>query len=539
MKEKILRALYLCLMVLTVFACSEENGVEPTELNLSEENLIFAKEASQKNVTITTNDDDWSFISSNENWLTGERAGNELHVKVKTNELGTERTATILVLAGDKRKSIIVKQSAADTFFNVSETKLKFTEQGGTQTIDVETNNDAWKMEIEGTNDWITLKTNPKKGIATIVIAENKGDDERKATIVATSGTSVQQIDIVQRGTFFFSLPLMAPTATENEVIKYEIKQNGSFYKGILGEIAPAMHFIPASSMFKNIIYTIEENAPYYTRAVYQFKDKKAFENPKLEEYILAEGFTKGDKLDSGDNTIVQYHKTTPGVKFRLSLISSTSNKVYAMMITPTIIQKDPQPTFSKFPYGYIKAVEENLNQETITKWETTTGEMQNPPLEVDADDEKIIVFTPKDKKNERYGSIYWMSKKEDDEEENDKCLSKAELFLDLQKGLFINGIYHMPSNEFLELSKKEGFEFLGVEEGKCMFVNRDRKLGLIMDVVSYKDILPEQSLSLHFLKIDPDEGTESLYVRMLLNSIRQVESGGKKQPSIFRHYQK
>ena len=87
-------------ILLCLFSCAKEDEFEMPTLVLSENNITFDKGVSERNISVTTNQNSWIASSPQEGeWLSLVQDGNVLKVKVTENKMGAERTSYVLVNA--------------------------------------------------------------------------------------------------------------------------------------------------------------------------------------------------------------------------------------------------------------------------------------------------------------------------------------------------------------------------------------------------------------------------------------------------------
>ena len=157
MRQKMKYAIGLLALLLFIPACKQNNDIEEPTLELSTSSLTFAKNASEQTVSVQTNKDSWNAFSSQEGWVTLTQVGTSLQVKVKANDLGVERTASVIVNAGGLQRRIAVKQSAADVIIDLDKEAVTLPVAGGTEKIGFYSNTEQVKVELASAVDWLTL----------------------------------------------------------------------------------------------------------------------------------------------------------------------------------------------------------------------------------------------------------------------------------------------------------------------------------------------------------------------------------------------
>ena len=82
-------------------ACSDTTDYERPTLTLSAQNLSFGKLMDEQFIHVASNRSSWVASSTAEDeWLSLERKGDSLSVRVKNNETGVMRSSAIIIDAG-------------------------------------------------------------------------------------------------------------------------------------------------------------------------------------------------------------------------------------------------------------------------------------------------------------------------------------------------------------------------------------------------------------------------------------------------------
>lgn len=190
-------AIGLLALLLFIPACKQNNDIEEPTLELSTSSLTFAKNASEQTVSVQTNKDSWNAFSSQEGWVTLTQVGTSLQVKVKANDLGVERTASVIVNAGGLQRRIAVKQSAADVIIDLDKEAVTLPVAGGTEKIGFYSNTEQVKVELASAVDWLTLDKVTKNSF-TITAKANDGTAKRSVKVVLTAGTVTKEVEVTQ-----------------------------------------------------------------------------------------------------------------------------------------------------------------------------------------------------------------------------------------------------------------------------------------------------------------------------------------------------
>lgn len=180
MKRPLLTLLLLP-MLLLFGSCTPENDIEEATLTLSESGTItFTKEASEKVITIETNQPQ-IIASSNAPWLSTKIEGKQLTIKAEGNETLRERKGTVLVSVGRAQQALKVIQSQSGLIIQLYPETLKSTQWGGKFSVDVLANNDRWTASTDA--DWLRVEALPNARSMNIEVYENTETESRTAKI--------------------------------------------------------------------------------------------------------------------------------------------------------------------------------------------------------------------------------------------------------------------------------------------------------------------------------------------------------------------
>lgn len=199
-------AILLMLGLLTLASCQKDDALEEPSLSLSEVSLNLPKASSEKNITVTTNQAEWTAMA-NVNWLDLTVSGTTLIVKAAENITTTERKGKIMVMAGGVGRAIEVAQAATDVTIVTIPDKLTVDQFGGNFQFDVNANTDEWTVTTDA--DWITVTAKQFKHEVVVSVSENEDREERVAKLILAGGKTVKEFTITQSGIMYFILPYL------------------------------------------------------------------------------------------------------------------------------------------------------------------------------------------------------------------------------------------------------------------------------------------------------------------------------------------
>ena len=149
--------------LLTLSGCESDNTPDDSSVgNVSVSNtaLTFANDGGSQDITVTGSKE-WTYIANvpEGQWLTLTQSEDKLTVKVAPNQLGAQRTATIVIIGSKNNKKISVIQSAAEAKISFGNTdEITLTNKEESRMVTVETNTQSWSLEpLPAEVDWLRV----------------------------------------------------------------------------------------------------------------------------------------------------------------------------------------------------------------------------------------------------------------------------------------------------------------------------------------------------------------------------------------------
>lgn len=189
MKHLFKLPLALTLLIVVLASCKKATFINP-----SEQEVQFVKTGGEKQITVSS-DGNWEIENCPE-WLQVEAKDSILVLKTGLNESGAPREANLELVGGEAKASITVKQADVCTRLIASAENVTFPKEGGTETVDIDTDGSDVKVEAkegvtaEYNNGKLTL-TAPANGGLTINGTVNLTCDEQATTIKFTVEGSI------------------------------------------------------------------------------------------------------------------------------------------------------------------------------------------------------------------------------------------------------------------------------------------------------------------------------------------------------------
>lgn len=182
-------------------------GTTTFTLSLSSTSLNFENKGGQQTVTVTTNATSWS-AQSNQSWCKVTQSGTTLSVTVDVNTDTNQRSAVITVSATgvSQSQSISVTQAAGsnDPYLIIGEylTQVVFPYEGGSQTLDVQTNCDDWTIDYLPSNLLVFTVTKVSSSKVKIDVDQRPyNHQDPESSIISfkdKDGTTLAELKVIQ-----------------------------------------------------------------------------------------------------------------------------------------------------------------------------------------------------------------------------------------------------------------------------------------------------------------------------------------------------
>lgn len=176
------------------------------EMNESGESgkVCFKSRGGEVVVDVVSNQDSWSYETTDAEWLTIEQDNHFLTLKAQQNESGAVRTATVVISTGEERVESValsVEQNyvgARELSFSQNQLRIKaHTEL--LQSVAVETNCEEWSVDT--TCAWLMVEQT-ESGLM-LTADDNTTTQQREAEIVISSGDVSDKLVVRQDGSAY------------------------------------------------------------------------------------------------------------------------------------------------------------------------------------------------------------------------------------------------------------------------------------------------------------------------------------------------
>lgn len=499
------KTLLFLIMLLTAFftySCSSDDTEEPT-LSLSEYELSFPKTASEKTITITTNQSEWVFVA-NADWVKLTRSGNSLVVKVLENMTAQGREADIMVVAG-VGKTIHLKQEASAVNIVPIPDRIDVDQWGGKYQFDVETNVKDWKVTTEA--DWLKVTKRSYKSVVELEVSENKNDANRTAKIYISdmAGKGIKEFVVKQNGVMSYILPCLQPGASMGDVKRFEENRRSylSIDWGTFGE--KEVTFKTKSRVFPAITYLFFKGS--LSSVNLKAENPEDLTKPEMERALIDDGF---EKEVSGDNVAYTKSVEADGKPFVIAARIEKEKARAVFVIIPR--QPVPMPTFKELPYT-LTGFGKNKTEDVFAYEKEHGGEYNKDESNLENEKTNFLYFDVKNTPDLVARSYYI-----DKVEGKPTTLSETGSYYTKQSLVFyeVFGQAYL-TEEFRDLAKREGYQYLGLKglnEDWHYFENKTKKFVMVVRWVKYKD-MDMPVVDLHFF------------------ALKEKTSGGKDTPGM------
>ena len=200
---KLLRYSSVCLLLAMVAGCAESVDFEQPQLSVSEKEIKFTNQISEKTITVNTNCKEW-IATTPKQWVHLTQNGNEIIVKADANTSGIARNSYILVDGGLAVEKIMVNQSAADLSLDIANGEIILPQAGGTTTVDINLESSMYEMVQSEKPDWLQIIK--KKNALKFISKTNHSATERSIKLTISSAGKNSEVVVKQPGVATFIL---------------------------------------------------------------------------------------------------------------------------------------------------------------------------------------------------------------------------------------------------------------------------------------------------------------------------------------------
>lgn len=372
----------LALMLILPACRPKEDTYEEITLDVSETSLLFAKDAAEQTLTVTTNGSSWSYVSPQDGeWLTLTQEGNTLKVKANANPYSAERNGSIVVLAGDKQRRVSVRQTASDFTLELLEESVLFDSDGGRKQIEFTTNGTV-SIEFVSEAEWLEVSNITDRGFVATVKA-NTERTQRSVKLHLSAGTTIREVEITQEGILYYVLPLLNAPAKVRDILRLE-QARGSVVTMLPDDNLNTTFYrvLTKSPIMQVVQYEFNSvEATAMTAAGVLCPDRtKIIDNPEFEAFMKENGFTK-----TSDTEYVREDS-----RYIYDALVETGPRGAAVEIKVTEKQLVDYATFTELPLQEqatwlsfrTKNIPSSKTRAEITTWEEERGSIKE---EIDA----------------------------------------------------------------------------------------------------------------------------------------------------------
>lgn len=484
MKQKLLFILILLGILFTV-SCSKDEMDDPT-LTLSETGTIdFPKATSEKTVTVTTNQTEWTAVTNAE-WTELILSGKTLTIKALENTTTVSRKADITVMAGGLGRKLLITQSGSNITIVTIPDKLEINQWGGTYQFDVNANTKDWTVTSDA--DWVKVTPRQFKSEVMIEVAENVKREARvaKLTLAGDGNKSPKEFTITQSGIMYYIMPYLKMGASLTELQAFETARKSEMTQDINAILGGPYTFRTKSSAFPSIVYTFttEKLSAATLNSVLK---KEELESAELDKMLTDNNF----KLINKTTTSKVYEQDLEKVTLRATVSLANNGKI---VFTATPRQTQDYPTFDTMPYGFTDFT---ASKATVMDWEPKNGGKYDVVFSDPA--QGFIAFK---------APLPWIIRSYIFE-------TKPTLIQTMNFIPKITYVYfeyegqYLPTKEFSALIKNEGFQYAGAgNTGLQFYDNSTKNLRMGIKVAKYSNVNGgEPTIEMRFSPIPKKSG--------------------------------
>ncbi len=479
--------------ILFVASCSKDEENKISKLILSEKVINFDANASEKSISVVANEE---WIAEGTDWITPKKEGSNLIIKVEANKTTKSREGVVSVKAGNQHETLKVTQEGEKRKIKLSTDKLTFSNTKGKAVVRINTNDKGWTANTEA--DWLHLTEKQNESKLIVECNENTIATERIGVITVKLGDITKTINVKQKGSLLYILPYLDfKNPTAEAIDKFE-KERNSVEKE---KRQSTTTYETQSPLFSKMLYIFDDKGGYIKSASYAVSTNDMKNN--LDNFVTFLG-EKGFKQESD----YLYKNEDLSVLARIVI-----SKKQAVVIYTYIPEQDKAyPSFKKFPYPpYMNW---GADKAQIDSFEAKNGGSVNESIT------RIGGNRPDTKKPYKFDFLAFNTQPEDEGQtsmhlylvghKNEKQSGLYEvgmLMKNTELAFYKSGGGTALTKEFKEVCKKEGFEYVDIKTNFFRFINKEKKLGMM---VGYADYGGNIGAVIHLImyKVEPKEAS-------------------------------
>ncbi len=497
-KKNLFAIMMLASVLFAAFSCKNDEVEDPT-LTLSEMSVQLPKAASEKSITVTTNQTEWTAIA-NADWIHLTQSGNTLTIKVEANPSTEKRMGEVAVLAVIGKK-IEIEQEGSDVSIVVLPDKFNVNQFGGEYVFDIDANTNDWTVETDA--DWVQITAKQFKHEIVVNIGENKAREDRVAKLIfKAKNQALKEYVINQDGIIYHILPYMefGPGVDPGDIEKFETAR----YSKLIGEpglFSQHYTYETVSPAFDQVAYKITGGKKLYSEAIVFTKDRDFFTKDNGKEKLDYIAILKENGFEETGKDV--FFNKEKRVEAKIIVAADYPHVLYKFIPE----QPKAYPTFDKFPYGLIDFGKANDND--IVNWEAANGGTLNEEITNTVGNKTYDAPLP------WLHRMYFMTK-----EEPFVLDQTLQLFDNLNLCFFdVNGELFL-TNEFKKLLDREGFNLITQKGLEYYYYRKDIKLVLLVRPFQHK-LFANGKRVLAFNIWKEDLGSTNLELKDISNKLR------------------
>ena len=542
--------------LLTLGGCKSDSTPDDSSVgNVSVSNtaLTFANNGGSQDITVTGSKE-WTYIANvpEGQWLTLTQSEDKLTVKVAPNQLGAQRTATIVIIGCKNNKKISIIQSAAEAKISFGNTdEITLTNKEESRMVTVETNTQSWSLEPLPTDvDWLRVTASGDNHILILKTSANHSYEARTATIIAKTENGEQfALKVTQKGVEKYILPYVpGETYRTIDMMNFE-RERGNIlqayqqpgYDTLKDEpINGITQYITSSDVMPVLVYVQELGDPKYTVAQTLIYEKDNVSHPETNAYMkLLEA--NGYELDKemSQDLVKSYFRKDDLVFAQINITEGGS----VISFKPMYPQIKDYPTFSKLPEG-PKGFMDLINNpavkyKEVLDYETKAGSTFNKVGEwpvMDKDNPDLYSYVSFDtgltgRQEEGLRSYFFYTKERPQVSGLLQSVSEVTLyFRDPSLAIRLEGKNKFVTYEFEDLLTANGYKYDGRNDRETTFyykrVDSEWVRVLYVDAVRYTDVFDNsRALQIGYYMDYDKEETPGAQSEAAL-AIRQAKKG-------------
>lgn len=444
-------------LLLLISSCQKDSIDTSSWLKIDADEVIQLESGtSERIIAVNSSQGQWA-ATSNADWLEAKHAGDYLVINAKSNETLNVRKAQILVVSSGIKRTLQIEQAGYPTLVvETDPAMVAFGEEEGQMRLIIKSNATDWVVQ-QPSEEWIKVVARPRVAELVVKVKANETTNARTADIIVSAGGQNTTIKVKQDGQLNFYLPFSDWGMSFDNIQKRELARKSKLAGIPNPDVGDRGYtFLSVSKSFQFITYEFENYGTDKLQATTLIGDRNIPYTNEYHDFLVSQGFERITPMDGRTKGILVYIHKEKKIDMSIYAIhdKDLQKDVSVIFCRPIVEQPAPMPTLTDLETGILRFGEATVQD--VEAWENAHGGKYDEEF---SKLYRLPLFFVDDPFYARGYFFDNISKSPDPE----KLVVSGYLYLytDYKLGVYRHGGMEYLTNEFKDLLKREGFEFM------------------------------------------------------------------------------